>query len=67
MHPTEHPQTVAAYFRVPEFARHFAISRSKVYELIAAGQIETVSIGRSRRIPRRAVEAFERSLTGGTI
>jgi excisionase family DNA binding protein len=35
---------------VVQVAEHLGVSRSKVYELIAAGQITTVQIGRSRRI-----------------
>ncbi len=31
------------------------IGRSKLFELIAAGEIETVQIGRSRRIPAQAL------------
>jgi excisionase family DNA binding protein len=36
-------------------AAAIGISRSKLFELIAAGQIETVQIGRSRRIPHAAL------------
>ncbi len=34
------------------------IGRSKIFELIAAGQLETVQIGRSRRVPAQALEAY---------
>ncbi len=34
------------------------IGRSKLFELIAADQIETVQIGRSRRIPAQALEDY---------
>jgi len=36
---------------VPEAAESLAISRSKVYELIAAGLIRSVRIDGSRRVP----------------
>jgi excisionase family DNA binding protein len=36
---------------VPEAAERLAISRSKLYELLAAGEIPTVHIGRSVRVP----------------
>jgi excisionase family DNA binding protein len=39
-------------------AAKLTIGRSKLFELIAAGQIETVQIGRSRRIPAQALEAY---------
>lgn len=43
----------------PEAAAELlAIGRSKLFELIAHGEIETVSIGRSRRIPAQALEDY---------
>jgi len=47
---------------VREAARVLAISRSTAYELIAAGQLETVHIGRSVRIPVDAIVAYVGSL-----
>ncbi len=41
--------------RPEEAARLLGISRSKLYELLAAGEIVSVSIGTSRRIPRDAL------------
>jgi excisionase family DNA binding protein len=41
--------------RISETARFLGISRSLVYRLINAGLLPTVRIGRSRRIPIRAV------------
>jgi excisionase family DNA binding protein len=38
------------------------IGRSTVYELIARGELETVHIGRSCRIPTAAVEQYVRRL-----
>ncbi len=43
-------------------AEALGIGRSKLFELIAAGEIETVQIGRSRRIPRAALEAYVQRL-----
>jgi excisionase family DNA binding protein len=43
---------------IPEVAESVGLGRSKVYELVAAGTIESVSIGRSRRVPRDAVVRF---------
>lgn len=39
-------------------AAALGIGRSKLFELIAAGHIETVQIGRARRVPADALEAF---------
>jgi excisionase family DNA binding protein len=43
---------------VPEAADALAISRSKLYELIAAGRIASIRIDGSRRIPLTALEAY---------
>lgn len=39
-------------------AAALSIGRSKLYELIAAGTLETVVIGACRRIPRAALDDF---------
>lgn len=49
---------------VPEAAAALAISRSKLYELMAAGFIRSVRIDGSRRIPVRALEAYVAGLLG---
>jgi len=43
---------------VPEAAEALAISRSTVYELIAAGLIRSVRIDGSRRVPVEALETY---------
>jgi excisionase family DNA binding protein len=43
---------------IQEAGRALGIRRSKMYELIAAGELETVRIGRSVRVPVDAIEAF---------
>jgi excisionase family DNA binding protein len=50
---------------IPEVAEATALGRSKVYELVAAGKIESVQIGRARRVPRDAVERFVDGLRAG--
>ncbi|KLL09987.1 MULTISPECIES: helix-turn-helix domain-containing protein [Protofrankia] len=47
-----------------EAAAVLGVGRSTVYELMAAGQIESVRIGRSRRIPRVALVAYVDRLRG---
>jgi excisionase family DNA binding protein len=44
--------------RITEVAKFLGISRSLVYRLIDSGALPTVRIGRSRRIPIRAVREF---------
>jgi excisionase family DNA binding protein len=43
---------------VPEAAEALAISRSKLYELIAAGLVRSVRIDGSRRVPVEALESY---------
>lgn len=39
-------------------AERLEIGRTKVFELIAAGELESVKIGRARRIPAVALAAY---------
>jgi excisionase family DNA binding protein len=43
---------------VPQAAEHLGVSRSKLYELIAAGEITTVRVGRARRIAPADLASF---------
>jgi excisionase family DNA binding protein len=43
---------------VTEAAESLAISRSKLYELLAAGLVASIRVGGSRRIPLTALEAY---------
>ena len=44
-------------------AQALNIGRSKIYQLMEAGELESVKIGRSRRISVKALEAFTERLT----
>lgn len=46
-----------------EAAEIIGIGRTKVYELLRLGHIESVRIGRCRRIPLRAVHAYVERLS----
>ena len=48
--------------RPTEAAETLGISRAKLYELLSAGEIRSVRIGRSRRIPTRVLEEYARGL-----
>jgi excisionase family DNA binding protein len=43
---------------VPEAAEALAISRSKLYELLAIGAVASVRIDGARRIPLSALESY---------
>jgi excisionase family DNA binding protein len=47
---------------VPEAAQALAISRSKLYELIASGAVCSVRIDGSRRIPSDALATYVNQL-----
>ena len=52
--------------RIPEAVEFSGLSRSRLYELIAAGEIASIKVGRARLIPTAAIEAFfERSSNRG--
>jgi excisionase family DNA binding protein len=50
--------SVVKLLTVVEAARELGISRSKLYELLADGELPSVRIGRTRRIAVAALEAF---------
>jgi excisionase family DNA binding protein len=43
---------------IPEAAQRLSIGRSMLYELMASGAIESVHIGRLRRIPLECLNEF---------
>lgn len=43
---------------VPEAARLLGLGRTKLYELIATGEIEVVRIGRAARVPVASLRDF---------
>ena len=56
--PTPPPAEPAGrlLLRVAEAAEMLAISRSSLYQLMSAGEVRTVRLGRTLRIPRRELE-----------
>lgn len=50
--------------KVSDAGAILGIGRSTVYELIAAGELETVHIGRCRRVPVAALDEYVRRLRG---
>ncbi|MFN0095068.1 MAG: helix-turn-helix domain-containing protein [Dehalococcoidia bacterium] len=51
-------------FSIPDAAARLSLGRSKLYELIARGDIAVVRIGRSVRVSARALEAYAARLEG---
>lgn len=45
-------------YKPEEAAKALGIGRSKIYALMASGQLESVLVGGSRRIPLDAMHAF---------
>jgi excisionase family DNA binding protein len=43
---------------VEEAARILAVGRTTIYELIAAGDLEAIHVGRCRRVPFAALHTF---------
>lgn len=47
-----------ALLTVPEAMSALRLSRATVYDLIRSGELGSVKVGRSRRIPAQAVQTF---------
>ncbi|WP_433466716.1 helix-turn-helix domain-containing protein [Spirillospora sp. CA-128828] len=47
---------------VPEAAETLAISRSKLYELLASGAVRSIRIDGSRRVPLKALNDYVNAL-----
>jgi excisionase family DNA binding protein len=52
-------------YTVPEAADALSLGDSKTWELIAAGELESVRIGRARRVPRDSLDRYVESLRAG--
>jgi len=61
-HPTTRkeaePTTARLVYTIAEAATALRISRSKFYQLLGAGEIESVHIGRFRKIPADALHDY---------
>ena len=51
---------------VEEAAHQLGIGRTKVYALVKSGDLESVQIGRLRRIPKAAIEEYAARLVART-
>ena len=65
---TTEPAPAPLLLRIPDVAQRLALGRSTVYELIATGQLPTVRIGRSVRVPVAALQSFvEHQITRSAV
>lgn len=53
----------ACLFAVSEASNMLRLSRSRLYELISAGELKTVLIGRRRLVPGAELQRYIRELT----
>ena len=63
----DHPSTGGNLPRLRSIKQatfELGIGRSALYELIAAGKLKTVKLGRRRLVPREAIEEFIAGLSG---
>jgi excisionase family DNA binding protein len=51
------------FLPIPDACRILGVGRSKLYQLIAAGEITTRKIGRKTLIPREEIASFAARLT----
>ncbi len=58
--------TAPLVYTIPEVAELLAIGRGAAYQAAACGQIPTVRIGRSLRVPRWALEELLSSPAAGS-
>ena len=52
------PEMEPISVRIREACRLTGVGRSKLYELIASGEVETVKIGRITLVPMRSLRAL---------
>ena len=55
----DHPQML---LKVDEAARRLGVGRSHLYGYVLRGELESVKLGRSRRVPVEALDAFVKRL-----
>ena len=44
--------------KIPEVMARLAVGQTKVYELMSSGELRSVKVGRSRRVPNNELERF---------
>ncbi|MDO0926031.1 helix-turn-helix domain-containing protein [Streptomyces sp. TG1A-8] len=54
------PSTPEELLTVPQVMARLQLGRSAVYDLLRSGQLASITLGRARRIPARALTDFIR-------
>ena len=54
------------FYRVPEVAEMLGISRASAYVLVKRGEIQSVEIAGTIRVPTDAIDQFAKRLTSGS-
>jgi excisionase family DNA binding protein len=62
--PVSRPMPARVLLTVEEAAEQLGIGRTLLYKLIARGEIESIRIGRLRRVPTAAIQDYARRLSG---
>jgi excisionase family DNA binding protein len=52
------PPAGASLLTVIEAASELRVSRTRIFQLLASGDLEGVRIGRTRCVPRRSIDAY---------
>ncbi|MHB1431408.1 MAG: helix-turn-helix domain-containing protein [Streptosporangiaceae bacterium] len=60
------PEPAALLLTVEEAARRLRVGRTLIYRLIASGDLESVKVGRLRRVPADCLPAYVASLRDTT-
>ncbi|GAB7049506.1 helix-turn-helix domain-containing protein [Catenuloplanes indicus] len=62
-----HPDTTPITLTVDQAAKRLGIGRTLMYALVSSGEVESVTIGRLRRVPVRCLDEYlNRLLTNPT-
>ncbi|HEX2041538.1 MAG TPA: helix-turn-helix domain-containing protein [Acidimicrobiales bacterium] len=59
-------QEAAVLYSVEDVIARTSLGRSKVYELLASGELGSVKVGRRRLIPARSLDEFVERLRAGS-
>ena len=60
--PPDHPEPTGLLLTVEEAARRLHIGRTLVYQLISSGELESVKVGRLRRVPAECLPEYVATL-----
>ncbi len=60
---TEVGEDGSGLLKVPHVAKMLGVSQVTVWRLIGSGELESIKVGRSRRIDPEAVEAYKKRRT----